>query len=195
MKIKSCRNCLSAESRDEGPKMIKYLLLFFLGMIPGSLYAVRAGTSSLLFRILQSQLSLLPEISLSMLVRERGLLVLLTLLCIYVAGRSQIGRFLLPPVLFLFGLTEGIVITFLLLKMGGHAIPFLLLAVILPKTLSLLILLFLCRLSLLRSEALNGQNRGGEEGTGLTFLLLSVLYLLVFLLEQILLLHSVHLIL
>ncbi len=187
---------LSLESR-RGPRteLFLFFLAFFGGLLVGALYAAANGKGSFPYEILLSQLSLVPKSSLLTLFRSRLLLALVTIGYLFIAGSSLWGRTLIPAVPFFLGLSQGVIVTFLLLGQGFHAIGFILLAVVLPKSLSMVALALLSRVAAARSDALKGASREGGEGAGVLFLLFSLSYLFLLFLEQLLLKCSIGLLL
>lgn len=184
-----------ASHRGTRKEFVLFFLVFFGGLLVGALYAAANGKGSFPYEILLSQLSFVPKSSLLALFKSRLLLALVTIGYLFIAGSSLWGRTLIPAVPFFLGLSQGVIVTFLFLGQGFHAIGFLLLAVVLPKSLSMVVLVLLSRVAASRSDTLKGTPKEGGEGSGALFLLFALFYLFLLFLEQLLLKCSIGLIL
>lgn len=164
---------------------LRYLFLFLIGILLGSIYSAAAGTDSIAFRILQNQMESIPESSLWQLLQNRFLFVAIMVLYLIIAGSCLWGRYMVPAVPILFGLAQGAEITFLLLGLGWNALRYLLLCVVLPKSMMLVLLILLCNISRSRCiRMVENPSDRGSSALGLPQILLASLLLLLCLLEQ-----------
>lgn len=123
---------------------IKYLLYFGIGLILGSLAAVICGSESIPFRILLNQLAILPKHGLWTLWREKLLYAAIIVLYLLIAARCLWGNPLILATPILFGVGQGAIITFLLMLLGWKGLTYILMSIILPKTVQLAAIILLC---------------------------------------------------
>lgn len=145
--------------------------LFFLlaGVLLGSIYAVAAGKDSLVCTILVHQLSTTPECTLWGLLRERLLFAAILVFYLLIAGGSLWGKYLIPAAPLLFGLSQGINITYLLILLGWNSWRYLTVCIILPKAILTAILLILCNISYQRFSVFSSTGEP-QKGGGMSAL-------------------------
>ena len=130
---------------------IQYLLYFAAGVLLGSIAAVLCGAESIPCRILVNQLRAIPEQGLWALWRER--LLFMAILW---------GNLMIPVALVLYGIGQGIVVSFLLMLVGLGGIGYILLGILLPRTVQLVALILMCNLAHSRCEQMSGAEGNGQ---------------------------------
>ena len=138
---------------------IQYLLYFAAGVLLGSIAAVLCGAESIPCRILVNQLRAIPEQGLWALWRERLLLMAILLLYLMIAARCLWGNLMIPVALVLYGIGQGIVVSFLLMLVGLGGIGYILLGILLPRTVQLVALILMCNLAHSRCEQMSRRKR------------------------------------
>lgn len=141
---------------------IRYLLYFAAGVLLGSIAAVLCGLESIPCRILVNQLQAIPEQSLWALWRERLLFMAILLLYLMIAARCLWGRSMIPVAPMLYGIGQGTVVCFSLMLLGWGGIAYILVGVILPRTVQLAALILLCNLAHSRCEQMSGAEGNGQ---------------------------------
>ena len=122
---------------------IKYLLFVLGGLLLGSLTAVLCGVEAIPCQIIINQLTAIPQRGLWALWRERLLFMAILLLYLMIAGRCLWGSGMIPAAPLLFGIGQGTAVTFMLMLLGWSGIGYILLAVVLPRTVELAALILL----------------------------------------------------
>lgn len=145
---------------------IKYLLFVLGGLLLGSLAAVLCGVEAIPCRILVNQLTVIPQRGLWALWRERLLFMAILLLYLLIAGRCLWGSGMIPAAPLLFGIGQGTEVTFMLMLLGWSGIGYILLAVVLPRTIELAALILLCNLS----QSACARLKNSEDGAAQTML-------------------------
>lgn len=175
---------------------IRYLLIFLAGVLLGSIYAVANGMDSLPYRILVNQLKAVPDATILTLLQNRVLFAGIVVLYLLIAGSCLWGKYMIPAVPLLYGISQGAVVSFILIGVGWNALAFLALCVLLPKTLLLIILILLCNISRSRCMRLStGAAESSTDGLRLLQIILTILLLFQCFLEQYLLMKNVSMIL
>lgn len=123
---------------------IKYLLCFGVGLLAGSLAAVICDSDSIPFRILLNQFTILPKHGLWTLWREKLLFTAIIVFYLLIASRCLWGNPLIHAIPILFGVGQGVIVTFLLMLLGWKGITYILMSNILPKTVQLAAIILLC---------------------------------------------------
>ena len=141
---------------------IQYLLYFAAGVLLGSIAAVLCGAESIPCRILVNQLRAIPEQGLWALWRERLLFMTILLLYLMIAARCLWGNLMIPVALVLYGIGQGIVVSFLLMLVGLGGIGYILLGILLPRTVQLVALILMCNLAHSRCEQMSGAEGNGQ---------------------------------
>jgi hypothetical protein len=141
---------------------IQYLLYFAAGVLLGSIAAVLCGAESIPCRILVNQLRAIPEQGLWALWRERLLFMAILLLYLMIAARCLWGNLMIPVALVLYGIGQGIVVSFLLMLVGLGGIGYILLGILLPRTVQLVALILMCNLAHSRCEQMSGAEGNGQ---------------------------------
>ena len=113
-------------------------------------------------RILVNQLRAIPEQGLWALWRERLLFMAILLLYLMIAARCLWGNLMIPVALVLYGIGQGIVVSFLLMLVGLGGIGYILLGILLPRTVQLVALILMCNLAHSRCEQMSGAEGGGQ---------------------------------
>lgn len=113
-------------------------------------------------RILVNQLRAIPEQGLWALWRERLLFMVILLLYLMIAARCLWGNLMIPVALVLYGIGQGIVVSFLLMLVGLGGIGYILLGILLPRTVQLVALILMCNLAHSRCEQMSGAEGGGQ---------------------------------
>ena len=131
---------------------IQYLLYFAAGVLLGSIAAVLCGAESIPCRILVNQLRW----------RERLLFMAILLLYLMIAARCLWGNLMIPVALVLYGIGQGIVVSFLLMLVGLGGIGYILLGILLPRTVQLVALILMCNLAHSRCEQMSGAEGNGQ---------------------------------
>lgn len=141
---------------------IRYLLYFAAGVLLGSIAAVLCGAESIPCRILVNQLRAIPEQGLWALWRERLLFMAILLLYLMIAARCLWGNLMIPVAPVLYGIGQGTVVSFLLMLLGWGGIGYILLGILLPRTVQLAALILLCNLAHSRCEQISGTEGSGQ---------------------------------
>ena len=128
----------------------------------GSIAAVLCGAESIPCRILVNQLRAIPEQGLWALWRERLLFMAILLLYLMIAARCLWGNLMIPVALVLYGIGQGIVVSFLLMLVGLGGIGYILLGILLPRTVQLVALILMCNLAHSRCEQMSGAEGNGQ---------------------------------
>lgn len=69
---------------------------------------------------------------------------------------------MIPVALVLYGIGQGIVVSFLLMLVGLGGIGYILLGILLPRTVQLVALILMCNLAHSRCEQMSGAEGGGQ---------------------------------
>ena len=109
-----------------------------------------------------NQLRAIPEQGLWALWRERLLFMAILLLYLMIAARCLWGNLMIPVALVLYGIGQGIVVSFLLMLVGLGGIGYILLGILLPRTVQLVALILMCNLAHSRCEQMSGAEGGGQ---------------------------------
>lgn len=109
-----------------------------------------------------NQLRAIPEQGLWALWRERLLFMAILLLYLMIAARCLWGNLMIPVALVLYGIGQGIVVSFLLMLVGLGGIGYILLGMLLPRTVQLVALILMCNLAHSRCEQMSGAEGGGQ---------------------------------
>ena len=84
------------------------------------------------------------------------------LLYLMIAARCLWGNLMIPVALVLYGIGQGIVVSFLLMLVGLGGIGYILLGILLPRTVQLVALILMCNLAHSRCEQMSGAEGGGQ---------------------------------
>ena len=104
----------------------------------------------------------IPEQGLWALWRERLLFMAILLLYLMIAARCLWGNLMIPVALVLYGIGQGIVVSFLLMLVGLGGIGYILLGILLPRTVQLVALILMCNLAHSRCEQMSGAEGNGQ---------------------------------
>mgnify|MGYP001538149248 FL=1 len=84
------------------------------------------------------------------------------LLYLMIAARCLWGNLMIPVALVLYGIGQGIVVSFLLMLVGLGGIGYILLGILLPRTVQLVALILMCNLAHSRCEQMSGTEGNGQ---------------------------------
>ena len=93
---------------------------------------------------------------------ERLLFMAILLLYLMISARCLWGNLMIPVALVLYGIGQGIVVSFLLMLVGLGGIGYILLGILLPRTVQLVALILMCNLAHSRCEQMSGAEGGGQ---------------------------------